>query len=351
MPKKKVVEEEDNEQITEITDGETVRFEVSTKEYEKILGHKAENPLKTCLGDTYDFKPGPQCMPRFPTILFFGERRSGKSFAARDLLTKSWKEIPFGVVLTYTKVNKYWDDYVPERWIFQGMRHDVLENLKRRQLKKIAKYGYDDPKAWAFIIMDDIISNPNELRYDNTINSFFTEGRHLCISVCILSQHVTAIGPMLRKNTDLAVIQPTYEIDSVKILHKLFGGFITMKEWQTLINEICQNKYLDGNTLTEPKKTVRVLVTRNWEKIPVPMIRFAHWVADKVEPKPANRLCAPEYWKLSEEWVKEEEQKKKMKLDLDDGIAGDLKFAQEGTNERILQEYGINTAVIREFIN
>lgn len=60
--------------------------------------------------------------------------------------------------------------------------------------------------------------------WNTQLNSFFVEGRHLCISVFITSQHVKGIGPMIRGNMDLVVLQPIFQIESRQVLHGLYAG-------------------------------------------------------------------------------------------------------------------------------
>jgi len=70
----------------------------------------------------------------------------------------------------------YWETIVPKQFIVQGLRQDVLNWLKERQKKAVAKYGIDDPRIKAFIILDDVIADQKTIRYSADLASFFVEG-------------------------------------------------------------------------------------------------------------------------------------------------------------------------------
>ena len=51
----------------------------------------------------------------------------------------------------------YWEKIVPKNLIVQGLRQDVLDWLVNRQKKAVEKYGIEDKRIAAFIILDDVI--------------------------------------------------------------------------------------------------------------------------------------------------------------------------------------------------
>ena len=84
----------------------------------------------------------------------------------------------------------------------------AMQRLVERQKKLIADWKEKHPKECAenpdaykeadelraFVIFDDVISDKVAMQWNEFINSFFVEGRHLCISVFITTQHVKGIG-------------------------------------------------------------------------------------------------------------------------------------------------------------
>lgn len=58
------------------------------------------NPINTICGPIGEFQMEPQNFPRHPSVLFYGKRRTGKSFSCRDMLYKCFADYPFGICCT-----------------------------------------------------------------------------------------------------------------------------------------------------------------------------------------------------------------------------------------------------------
>ena len=118
----------------------------------------------------------------------------------------------------------------------------AMQRLVERQKKLIADWKEKHPKECAenpdaykeadelraFVIFDDVISDKVAMQWNEFINSFFVEGRHLCISVFITTQHVKGIGPMLRGNLDVAILQPIFQHEARMTLADLYAGKIIL---------------------------------------------------------------------------------------------------------------------------
>jgi hypothetical protein len=145
------------------------------------------------------------------TIVLVGRRRSGKSFAARHILHKLSHRYPCGVVITGTKLNKFWNAHIPKEFIHDVENMDnVLSRIFYRQRKIIEMNLNIDPRM--FIILDDVLGEKYNVRFSKILTKVFTEGRHHRILTIITTQDPRGIPPDLRENTDLAIIfrQATY---------------------------------------------------------------------------------------------------------------------------------------------
>jgi hypothetical protein len=186
---------------------------------------------------------------------------------------------------------------VPQRFIFQGWRQDILDALKARQMRLISVYGREDPRTFAFVIMDDVIADQSNVRgWNTTLNSFFTEGRHLNITVMITTQHVKGIGPMIRNNTDIAIVQPMYNVNARKTLWEMYGGFMEKKQFNALMNRYAKETPLEGDSPAEPKKSVSVLIVKAYANVPDVQQKFAQWSPLPTHELPEFRCCHPKYW-------------------------------------------------------
>lgn len=130
--------------------------------------------------------------------------------------------------------------------------------------------------------------------WNKNLNEFFVSGRHLRIVVIITTQHVTGIGPKIRGNMDLVVIQPIKNMDARKELHKLYGGDMDYKTWDGMMNAIVLDENKPGSTPQEPDKIVRTMIVNDFENSNDPQLRFRWWCAQD----PGEfRMLHPDYWK------------------------------------------------------
>lgn len=269
------------------------------------------DPIPTIVGPLGKFQVVPESFPKHASIGLFGKRRTGKSFTARWWMYNAFRDIEFGVVFTHTKINGFWSKYIPDYLVFQGLPIYQMKRLIARQKKLISDWKKEhaaetkaDPDAYkeapelrAFVIFDDVISDQAVMRWNTEINSFFVEGRHLCVTVFICTQHNKGIGPMLRGNLDIACIQPMFQKEGREVLADLFGGFMDKKVFMAMMDEVVQDINLEGSTPQEPKKYVRTLVINDFENTRNPQVKFRWSDAENPDDIENWRLLNDEYWK------------------------------------------------------
>ena len=277
----------------------------------KALGGLYEliDPIDTCAGPIGRFPAVPEALPLHPAIVGFGKRRTGKTYTTRDIFFHCLRHLPFGIVITRTKVNGFWSTYIPD-WLVKNaeeMTH-AIDVLIKRQKKNIAKWKKEHPEQVAenpdayknvpelaaFCILDDIISDAAAMMWNTLLTSLFVEGRHVCITVVILTQYPKGVGPKIRGNADIAMIQPMYDWDQVEMMANMFNGGMDRKLWRQMMNEVVEDNILPGSTPLETKKKVRTLFVSDFENTKNPQIKFHYYEAE--DPGPF-RLCRPEYWK------------------------------------------------------
>lgn len=274
------------------------------------------DPIDTCLGPIGKFNLDEDVLPRHAAIGAFGKRRTGKTFWGRWLFYNSLRHIPFGVVFTNTTINGFWQKYVPRRYVFQGLPKFQMDRLIARQKRLIAQWKKDHPEETAknpdaykeapelaaFCIFDDVIADRVAMQWSEDIATFFVEGRHLCVTVFITTQHVKGIGPMLRKNLDIVNIQPMFEREARTYLADQYGGFIDRNLFLKFMSEVVKDENLPGSTPQNPKKYVRTLVINDFENTTDPQIKFHYGESENPDDiEPNWRLCDDVYWKLQEE--------------------------------------------------
>lgn len=150
-------------QDSDRNDGDDKEFPKHQQQFEPILtgAFAMVNPIETCLGPIGQFILKPENFPSHPSILFYGKRRTGKSFSARWILFKCFKDYPFGICCTGTYYNQFWQQYIPSFLVFEGLNDQALTMLIRRQigliedwLKKHPNGDYKAEKSLrAFIVL------------------------------------------------------------------------------------------------------------------------------------------------------------------------------------------------------
>lgn len=171
------------------------------------------DPIDTCVGPIGRFPAVPEGMPLHPAIVAYGKRRTGKTFTTRDIFFHCFRDIPFGIVITRTKMNGFWQTYVPPAFVKDAadMTHAIstliarqkalIEKWKKDHIEKVA----EDPDCYksapelaAFCILDDVIADAAAMLWNTQLTSLFVEGRHQCITVAILTQYPKGVGPKIR---------------------------------------------------------------------------------------------------------------------------------------------------------
>lgn len=75
------------------------------------------------------------------------------------------------------------------------------------------------------------------------------------------------------------------------------AGFITVQEFQMLMDQVCQEKELEGSTPRDPKKEVTIMVIKEHRNSPDPAKKFAWWKPVATSMLPKFKLLHPDYWK------------------------------------------------------
>jgi hypothetical protein len=150
-----------------------------------------------------------------------------------------------------------------------------------------------------------VVADRVAMIWNKSLNEFFVLGRHLCISIFLLTQHVKGVGPMLRGNADIIVLQPIFQHEARLVLADLYAGWMPHQDFFTLMDEVVYDVNLPGSTPQEPKKDVRTMIINDFENTTNPLMKF-HWNKSE-NPEDYNkdwRLLSEAYWKESERQAK-----------------------------------------------
>ena len=198
------------------------------------------------------------------TVVLIGRRRSGKSWTARWLMYHLRHRFPCGVVITGTKLNSFWSQYIPDDFVHElEDMNIVIDRVFRRQ-----KYLLEHPELGIdprmFFILDDVLSDKYFIQYSPCLSKCFTDGRHHKIFLLITTQDPRGLPPTLRENTDCAIVFRQFQRGRKEAVCEDFFDYIENKELaKFFLWEKTKSIDLEGNVLEE--------AVGDDEEIPVPV--------------------------------------------------------------------------------
>ena len=222
------------------------------------------------------------------TLVFVGKRRTGKSWAMRNIMYLLKDKFQAGMVISQTdELNKFWRQYVPQKYIHAKYDPMLLQTVFQRQKKILndpAKTDEEKEKeAPFFILLDDVISD-QRLKYDETLIECFVAGRHYKLFLLITTQYAKAITPVLRGNTDYCFMMKCLQQRQLEALWEDFGSFLTKDAFAQILNAYTEdNEILVINTCPDTQVD--------------PLSMMAWWKA--VDPG-EFKMGGPEFWRQAE---------------------------------------------------
>ena len=160
-------------------------------------------------------------------VVFIGRRRTGKSFALRDLMFHN-RDIPFGTIISGTEeASPFYKNFIPKTYIFHEFDENIVNNILTRQKELLKKkdqyheYKKMDPRI--FLILDDCLFDNDWVR-TRGIRSLFMNGRHFKVFFLITMQYPLGIPPSLRTNVDYTFIMREPYYSNRKRIYENFAG-------------------------------------------------------------------------------------------------------------------------------
>lgn len=177
----------------------------------------------------------------FSTTTVYGKRKSGKSVFIKWYSQFYKYEIPWYWVFTLTRINSFYESWIPEKFIIPNFSADALEQIMARQTlaRKLAESNPNiNPRAC--IIWDDY--NGRDIRYNDTLASYYYTGRHFMTFNIFAAQHITLTPPSIRSNTDLVILFNTDYADSLEHYWRDFAGKLPKEVFYRLFAQATSQK-------------------------------------------------------------------------------------------------------------
>ena len=211
-------------------------------------------------------------------VVYIGKRRTGKSVLLTDTLYHK-RHIPVGIVMSGTEEgNSYYQQYVPDLFIYNEYKTEVVENVIERQ-KHMVKTNKD--KSNAFMLLDDCMYDKKMIR-DKCMRGIFMNGRHWNLMFMLSMQYCMDLSPDLRANIDFVFILRENIIQNrEKIYKNFFGIFPTFEMFNQVMNKCTEN--FECLVLDNTSRSNKIEDVVFWYKAPL-------------RPVGSFKIGAPQFW-------------------------------------------------------
>ena len=204
--------------------------------------------------------------------VFIGKRNTGKSTLITDILYHK-RHIPVGVVMSGTEEgNSYYQQYVPDLFVYGEFKQDVVEKIIQRQ-KKVIKDKEKNKSV--FLLLDDCMYDKKLLR-DKLMRLIFYNGRHWGICLMLAMQYCMDLTPDLRCNIDYVFILRENIVQNREKLWKNFFGIFPTFDMFNQVMTACTENY-ECLVLDNTSKSNKIEDVVFWYKAAIhPPFRAGH---------------------------------------------------------------------------
>ena len=138
-------------------------------------------------------------LPKYFTISCASKRNSGKTVLISELIKTllAKKRVDMVLIMSGSAGLNHDYDFLPKKLISR-FNEATLKSVWASQ-----KERPEEDRPHILIVLDDCLATPEALR-NNTINAFYSLGRHIQTSFIIISQHTShLLSPLIKANSDV----------------------------------------------------------------------------------------------------------------------------------------------------
>jgi len=191
------------------------------------------------------------------SMIMIGPRKSGKSFMIKHLLATSLKK-RFDQIIVFSTMEglKFYRQFIPGKMLYDGYKEDIIEKVRTINAKRKKPFNI-------LVIMDD--TNSKKQKYNSSIQSLYTNGRHSQISVIYCAQMAQLTDNSWKSNSDIILI---FDVDTTRareyVVRNLLSGVIKNKYFDRISDE--ERYYMNIlRKVTEEKHRALVLLPLDHE--------------------------------------------------------------------------------------
>lgn len=219
-------------------------------------------------------------------VVMLGKRGTGKSFLIKDLLFHH-QSIPIATIVSPTEIaNKFFSDFIPNIFIHDQYKPELIDNFVRRQKMAVEKvneekalYGESRLDPRGLLVFDDCLDSTSWTK-DSNVRFIFLNGRHVKCLFLLTMQYPLGVPPTLRTNIDFVFILRENIVQNRKRIYDNYAGIFPS------FDVFCQ-------TMDQCTENFECLVIDNTSRSNK-LEDIVFWY--KADTHPPFRLGAPQFW-------------------------------------------------------
>lgn len=233
-------------------------------------------------------------------ILLIGKTETGKSYWIRDFLHRARFIFPYGLIISHTKHNGFYQQFFPNHLIIPRFDARIVRRII--DLQK-SRWGDRGRNCNFILIMDDIASE--KLQHIQVLHEIAMEGRHYGITSIFTTQKFTSSITHIRQNARWNVLFTTTNDTVLDLMNKeLANDFESREHWDAFVDLNTRDHHcviIDQNPYLRGIKRYYTYKARDDDEIPpFVMLNDRAWGGDRHELVKKQRKqfrAAPKYSK------------------------------------------------------
>jgi hypothetical protein len=188
----------------------------------------------------------PSTLPLDFVCTLIGKCATGKTFWATWLVHALMFRYSRVFVMTGSRCNGHFQKFVHPEDIYEGYNDEVVnaiikecEEISDKQRETGIDYNYR-----VLLILDDVTSDKDIIRYSKSLTDIYTKHRHIHVSIVSLLHGRAVLTNVMRQMSSVVGIFKTGSLDAKEGLFKDFGDLVTKKEFFAMMNHYASGKHL-----------------------------------------------------------------------------------------------------------
>lgn len=191
------------------------------------------------------FRPREHLKPK-GVFAFFGMRGGGKTTMMREVIFHLRHHFTEVYVFSATEdSNETWSKHVPSTFIYNGFFPEKLDNIIKRQRKRIEAYNRSNgalPFPHTLIVAEDLMAEGKKYVNDPGVRTLHMNGRHLGFTLCETVQYLMDLPRGLRSNINMAFLMKENSAGNVQRIHDAWVSMVCdLGQFRDIMKEVTKD--------------------------------------------------------------------------------------------------------------